>query len=150
MAGAGVSIAVGDARGSVKTGADINILSSSLEPIVAAVVIARDAVRKMRSVILFSSFYNVVACVCASLGWISPLGAAIAMPVSSACVLIIASGGGRASEFSCFLNSFEFRGVAALVDCFFFSARRGQYADLERCAREAVFDEQDHRRDQAG
>ncbi len=88
LAGAHVSVSPASALDAARAASDVVLMGSSLEPVAEALTVARRAVRLMRSNIVISNLYNVVAVPIAVVGYATPLAAAIAMSVSSITVTL--------------------------------------------------------------
>lgn len=63
--------------------ADIVLLRPGLVPLGRALILGREAMRRLRINFALAGIYNLIAIPCAALGYVTPLWAAIAMPVSS-------------------------------------------------------------------
>jgi Cu2+-exporting ATPase len=83
LAAAHVSISPASALDAARAASDIVLLGQSLAPIPAALVTARQAVRRIRENFTIASGYNVIAVPLAVAGLCSPLIAALAMSTSS-------------------------------------------------------------------
>jgi Cu2+-exporting ATPase len=90
LAAADVGIAVHGGAEASLAAADVYVARPGLAPVVALVTTARHAMRVIRRNLLVSLAYNVLAGVLAATGVMTPLIAAIIMPVSSASVLSLA------------------------------------------------------------
>ena len=88
LAAADASLSVATAAPPAQAAADAVFLGDRLEPVAAAIAIARRARRLMRQNLFFALAYNVVAVPLAILGLASPLAAALAMSGSSVLVAI--------------------------------------------------------------
>jgi Cu2+-exporting ATPase len=98
LAAAGVGIAVHGGAEASLAAADAYSSRPGLAPLVELVDLARRALTTIRQNLALSLVYNGVAVVCAMLGLVDPLVAAILMPVSSASVLglaLLSINGGR-------------------------------------------------------
>jgi Cu2+-exporting ATPase len=88
LAGANVSLAMGNGSQLAQASADMIILSESLKQLPAALTLSR----KMQSVIYqnfsWAIFYNLLAIPLAAMGWILPWMAAIGMSISSVLVVL--------------------------------------------------------------
>ncbi|MEM7629130.1 MAG: heavy metal translocating P-type ATPase [Planctomycetota bacterium] len=94
IAAADVGIAVqGGAEASLEA-ADVACQRVGLEPIVDLIDESRRAMRRVRLCLCCSLGYNAVAAGCAMAGLVTPLFAAVLMPLSSLTVLTIAASGG--------------------------------------------------------
>jgi len=91
LAAAGVGIAVHGGAEASLAAADVYIARPGLAPLVQLVETARHAMRVIRRNLLVSLSYNVLAGALAATGVMTPLIAAIIMPVSSATVLCLAA-----------------------------------------------------------
>ena len=87
LAGAQVSIAMGDATDLAKTSADTLLLSSRLERIAMAVEKSRKTRRIIAQNLGISLTYNVIALPAASMGLVPPWAAALGMTLSSLIVV---------------------------------------------------------------
>ncbi|NDD28590.1 MAG: cation-translocating P-type ATPase, partial [Proteobacteria bacterium] len=67
--------------------ADVVCLRAGLEPIIEALVTARRTFRVIRDNMMISALYNAAALPTAMAGWVAPLLAAVAMPLSSLAVV---------------------------------------------------------------
>jgi len=83
LAAAHVSISPASALDAARTASDVVLIGQSLAPVAEALTVARRAVGLMRSNIVISNLYNLVAVPVAVLGYATPLAAAIAMSTSS-------------------------------------------------------------------
>lgn len=82
--------------------ADVQLGRGGLQPVAELDAIATDALRAVRRNLTLSAIYNVLALAAAGVGLITPLAAAIAMPLSSIAVVVssLAQGRGRATPRS--------------------------------------------------
>ncbi|NCN26528.1 heavy metal translocating P-type ATPase [bacterium] len=85
---AAVGVALGKKVDLQLKNADVFVPSGRLEDLVALFKEARATKRRLRRSFAFSAFYNLLGIAGSVLGYISPLGAAILMPISSLTVLI--------------------------------------------------------------
>lgn len=69
----------------------ISIIDFSAQKLLSAYVGARSTIRAARYSVMFSTIYNIFATILAACGLISPLVAAILMPVSSITVIVMAA-----------------------------------------------------------
>jgi P-type Cu2+ transporter len=88
LAAADASLSVATAAPLAQAAADAVFLGDRLEPVAAAIAIARRAQRLMRQNLLLALAYHVVALPLAVLGFASPLAAALAMSGASILVTI--------------------------------------------------------------
>lgn len=88
LAGAHVSVCLGEGTDLARTAADLIICGQKLEALPMAVATARGAQRLMRQNIAFSLIYNVVAIPLAITGVVTPLIAALVMASSSLVVTV--------------------------------------------------------------
>ncbi|MCX6118290.1 MAG: heavy metal translocating P-type ATPase [Proteobacteria bacterium] len=91
MAQSSVGIAVSNASNPAQTSADICILRANLKLIDQAVKISRACTTRMKMAFAFAAFYNLLGLCFAASGMMSPLLAAILMPISSLTVAKIAT-----------------------------------------------------------
>lgn len=91
LAAADVGIAVHGGAEASLAAADIYVARRGLSPLVELVQTSRHAMRVIRRNLLVSLSYNLLAGVLAAMGIMTPLLAAIIMPVSSATVLSLAA-----------------------------------------------------------
>ena len=87
LAAADVGVAVRGGAEVSLAAADVYLSAPGLTPLVQLIQIARRTKRVLLQNLVIAFCYNATAIVLASLGWITPLVAAILMPVSSATVL---------------------------------------------------------------
>ncbi|MCO6048025.1 heavy metal translocating P-type ATPase [Aeoliella sp. ICT_H6.2] len=87
LAAADVGIAVEGGAEASLAAADIYVAAPGLMPIVELVDLARRTRRTVRRNLCIALAYNAIAVSLAAAGWISPLVAAILMPISSATVI---------------------------------------------------------------
>jgi Cu2+-exporting ATPase len=90
LSAADVGIAVHGGAEASLTAADIFLSRAGLTPIVDLIGAARNTVRTIHRSLVASLCYNAVAATLAVTGVISPLAAAILMPISSFTVLTLA------------------------------------------------------------
>ncbi len=83
LAAADVGVAMGRGADVAIQAADAIILAPRLGALADAVGLARAALRRVRENLALAVLYNVIAVPLAAMGWIEPLGAAIAMSLSS-------------------------------------------------------------------
>lgn len=89
LAAARVGVAVAGST-SVATGtADVVLLRPGLEGLGSALKLARETRSRMVGNLTISALYNLLAIPAAMAGWVTPLGAAVAMPVAS--LLVVAN-----------------------------------------------------------
>jgi Cu2+-exporting ATPase len=88
LAGAHVSISPASALDAARAASDVVLMGVTLAPVAEALKVARRAVGLMRSNIVISNLYNVVAVPIAVAGFATPLAAAIAMSASSVTVTL--------------------------------------------------------------
>ena len=91
LAGANVSIAMGNGTQMALTSGDAVLMSEDLKEILRAVQISRSGIRVIRQNFLWALIYNLVALPFAATGSLSPLLAAIGMSASSLIVVINAT-----------------------------------------------------------
>jgi Cu2+-exporting ATPase len=84
LAAADVGIAMGGGAASSVLVADAILVGEGLAPVAAALRIARSARTAMHHGVVRAGLYNAVAVAVAVVGWMNPLLAALAMPISSA------------------------------------------------------------------
>ncbi|QDU55752.1 heavy metal translocating P-type ATPase [Aeoliella mucimassa] len=87
LAAADVGIAVEGGAEASLAAADVYIAAPGLSPVVDLVRLARRTRRTVRQNLVLALAYNTLAVSLAAAGWITPLVAAILMPISSATVL---------------------------------------------------------------
>ncbi len=87
LAEADVGIAMGGGAASSLLVADAVVIQEGLAPVIAGLRAAESAAKALRGSAIRSTTYNVLAVLAALVGWINPLIAALAMPLSSAMVL---------------------------------------------------------------
>lgn len=87
LAAADVGIAVEGGAEASLAAADVYVAAPGLMPIVELVLLARRTCRTLRRNLFIALAYNTLAVSLAAAGWITPLAAAILMPISSATVL---------------------------------------------------------------
>jgi P-type E1-E2 ATPase len=87
LAEADVGIAMGGGAASSLLVADAVVIQEGLAPVIAGLRAAESAANALRGSAIRSTTYNVLAVLAALVGWINPLIAALAMPLSSAMVL---------------------------------------------------------------
>src|SRR5690242_2673060 len=90
LAAADVGIAVHGGAEASLAAADVYVARPGLMPVVRLIATARHAMRVIRRNLLVSLSYNLLAGTLAAMGVMTPLIAAIIMPVSSATVLSLA------------------------------------------------------------
>lgn len=90
LAAADVGVAVEGGAEAALAAADVYVAAPGLMPIVELVQLARRTRRTVRRNLVIALTYNVLAVSLAAAGWITPLVAAILMPISSATVLVSA------------------------------------------------------------
>lgn len=91
MATSCVGIAVAGSSGPAHSSADICLMEDRLTDVVAAWDISRAAVLRMRIAFGFAAFYNVIGLTLAVAGQMTPMAAAILMPISSLTITAIAT-----------------------------------------------------------
>lgn len=84
---ADVGIAVASGTEVAMEAADVVLLRTGLEPLVEALQTARDAFATIRDNVSISAMYNLIALPTAVAGYVAPLLAAVAMPLSSLLVV---------------------------------------------------------------
>lgn len=87
LAGARTSIAMGSATDLAKTSADAVLISSELERLALALLVARKTRTVIRENLAWALLYNLVALPLAALGFIAPYMAAVGMSASSLIVV---------------------------------------------------------------
>ena len=87
LAGARTSVAMGSATDLAKTSADAVLISSELERLTIALLIARKTRMVIRENLAWALLYNLVALPLAALGFIAPYMAAVGMSASSLIVV---------------------------------------------------------------
>ena len=87
LSAADVGIAVASGTEVAMEAADVVLLRPGLAPLVEALQTARDAFRTIRDNMSISGLYNVIALPTAVAGYVAPLLAAVAMPLSSLLVV---------------------------------------------------------------
>ncbi len=87
LAGARTSIAMGSATDLAKTSADAVLISSELERIAVALLVARKTRMVIRENLAWALLYNLVALPLAAMGFIAPYMAAVGMSASSLIVV---------------------------------------------------------------
>jgi Cu2+-exporting ATPase len=90
LSAATVGIAVHGGAEASLAAADVYLNRPGLTPIIDVIQAARGTVRTIRRCFVASLFYNAIAATLAITGWISPLAAAVLMPISSFTVLALA------------------------------------------------------------
>jgi Cu2+-exporting ATPase len=95
LAGADVSVAMGDGTRLAQTAADVVLLGASLEPLVHGFEVARRAMRIIRQNLGWALGYNALALPIAASGIVQPWMAAIGMSASSLLVVLNAMRAGR-------------------------------------------------------
>lgn len=88
LAAADISVAMGSATDLAKTSADAVLLSNRLDALVQAFTLARRTRRVIIENLLWAGLYNGLMLPFASLGWITPIWAAIGMSLSSLTVVL--------------------------------------------------------------
>jgi Cu2+-exporting ATPase len=83
LAGADVSMAMGDGSVLAQRAADVLLLGEPLQRVPAAIVLARKTRQVLRQNLVWALAYNVVAVSIAAVGWIHPGFAALGMAGSS-------------------------------------------------------------------
>jgi len=87
LAAADIGIAVDGGAEAALMAADVYLASPGLRPIVELVDLSRRTVRIVKQNLVIAASYNALAVTLAASGWVTPLLAAILMPLSSATVL---------------------------------------------------------------
>ncbi len=100
LAGADVSVAMGEGARLAQTSADIVLLGPSLRPLVHGFTVARRAMRIMRQNLGWALAYNAIALPVAASGIVQPWMAAIGMSTSSLLVVLNAMRAGRDPDHS--------------------------------------------------
>jgi Cu2+-exporting ATPase len=95
LAGADVSVAMGEGARLAQTSADIVLLGASLRPVVYGFTVARRAMRIVRQNLGWALGYNAIALPVAASGIVQPWMAAIGMSTSSLLVVLNAMRAGR-------------------------------------------------------
>jgi Cu2+-exporting ATPase len=98
LAGADVSVAMGEGARLAQTSADIVLLGASLRPVVYGFTVARRAMRIVRQNLGWALGYNAIALPVAASGIVQPWMAAIGMSTSSLLVVLNAMRAGRDPE----------------------------------------------------
>lgn len=88
LAGADVSIALGDGTELAQISADAVLMTPHFEVLVHALKVARQTLAVMRQNLAWAALYNALAIPAAALGYVSPLVAAIGMSLSSLLVVL--------------------------------------------------------------
>ena len=88
LAGADISVAMGSATDLAKTSADAVLLSNRLSSLVQAFSLARRSRRVIIENLAWATLYNGLVLPFATLGWVTPLWAALGMSVSSLLVVL--------------------------------------------------------------
>lgn len=88
LASADVGVAMGHAAQVATASAPVLLLRPGLEPVKAWLDLGQAYRKTVRSSLALSFLYNVLAVPAAAMGWVSPLAAAIAMPVASLAVVV--------------------------------------------------------------
>ena len=88
LAGAHVSIALGQAVPLTQASTDLVLLGERLGAVADAVVLARQTLRVVRQNLLWAAFYNAVCVPLAWMGWLSPWLAGLGMALSSLLVVL--------------------------------------------------------------
>jgi Cu2+-exporting ATPase len=88
LAGADVSIAIGEGTDLAKVSADVVLLGKSLAPLCIGVETSRRCMRVIRQNIAWAVLYNATAVPLAASGWLEPWMAAIGMSTSSLLVVL--------------------------------------------------------------
>jgi Cu2+-exporting ATPase len=91
MAAADISIAVAGSSSTAMNSSDICLLNNDLSLVNLAVSCARDTMKRVRLVFGFAVFYNLVGLALAATGHVSPVVAAVLMPISSITITHIAT-----------------------------------------------------------
>ncbi len=99
MSQADIAFAVAGSSSTAMNSADICLLASDLALISRAVIYARDAMLRSHLVFCFALIYNVAGLTLAATGHVTPVVAAILMPISSLTVTHVATSF-RASKYS--------------------------------------------------
>ena len=87
LAAADLGLAVSQGADIANSAADVLLFHSGLEPLVSVFEVAQKADARLRSNLMISLFYNLIAIPVAVVGWVSPLLAAVAMPLASLAVV---------------------------------------------------------------
>ena len=90
---ADVGIAVHGGAEASLAAADVYLSRSGVEPVLELVDTCRDTTRRVRLCLMMAASYNAVAGTLAVMGIVSPLLAAVLMPISSLSVLAVAGAG---------------------------------------------------------
>ncbi len=93
MAKARLGIAAFGATESCKESSDICLTSPNLLLVDEAFAISQQLNKRIRRCFAFAATYNLIAVGAAGLGWISPVIAAVLMPINSFIVTLLATGG---------------------------------------------------------
>ncbi len=97
LAGADVSLAIGDGAALAQRSADLVLSSPSLDTVPAAIAIARRTRKIIRQNLTWAIGYNILALPLAAAGWVTPWVAALGMALSSLAVTVNALRLGRIS-----------------------------------------------------
>ncbi len=95
LAAASVGIAVHNGAEASLAAAPVYLADEGLQPVLELIDLSRATGRTIRTTLVISVAYNVLGASCAALGLITPLVAAILMPLSSLTVVAIALTAGR-------------------------------------------------------
>lgn len=87
LAAADVGIAMGCGADVARHTADVCLLGNDLRQLIILRKISRDAVRTIRWNLLWALAYNSIAIPIAAMGWLNPIIAALAMALSSLCIV---------------------------------------------------------------
>jgi len=88
LAGADVSVAIGEGTDLAKVSADVVLLGGALAPLCIGVETARRCMRVIRQNVAWAVIYNATAVPLAASGWLEPWMAAIGMSTSSLLVVL--------------------------------------------------------------
>jgi Cu2+-exporting ATPase len=89
-------------RGILESRADFYYLQRGIGGVRDLLAAGRAHARTQRAVVVYSLAYNLAAMACAAAGWVSPLAAAVLMPVSSLLSLAIVTFGLRSATFGAY------------------------------------------------
>ena len=100
LAGADVSIAMGEGAALAQSSADMILVGSSLAPLSTGIDLARKMMNIVRQNLAWATFYNLLALPLAAAGWVAPWMAVIGMSASSLVVVLNSArlAGARAAK----------------------------------------------------
>ena len=88
LAGAHVSVALGQAVPLTQSNADLVLLGDRLSVVADAVVLSRQTLRVVRQNLLWAAIYNAICVPLAWMGWLPPWLAGLGMALSSLLVVM--------------------------------------------------------------